>query len=150
MKFPHPIPILDIARKTGATIIGDDSLLATGINEIHKVQVGDITFVDNRKYFRKALDSAASFVFLNETVDCPADKVLLLCNNPFEAYDSIVREHRPFRPLSASISESASIHPSSVIEPGVVIGHHVVIGRNCYICLLYTSFSTASKMPKNG
>jgi UDP-3-O-[3-hydroxymyristoyl] glucosamine N-acyltransferase len=133
MKFPHPIPILDIARKTGATIIGDDSLLATGINEIHKVQPGDITFVDNRKYFRKALDSAASFVFLNEKVDCPAGKVLLLCNNPFEAYDSIVREHRPFRPLSASISESASIHPSSVIEPGVVIGHHVVIGRNCYI-----------------
>ncbi|MBK8562557.1 MAG: UDP-3-O-(3-hydroxymyristoyl)glucosamine N-acyltransferase [Saprospiraceae bacterium] len=133
MKFPHPIPILDIALKTGATIIGDDSLLATGINEIHKVQPGDITFVDNRKYFRKALESAASFVFLNETVDCPAGKVLLRCNNPFEAYDSIVREHRPFRPLSASISESASIHPSSVIEPGVVIGHHVVIGRNCYI-----------------
>jgi UDP-3-O-[3-hydroxymyristoyl] glucosamine N-acyltransferase len=133
MKFPHPIPILDIARKTGATIIGDDSLLATGINEIHKVQPGDITFVDNRKYFRKVLESAASFVFLNETVDCPPGKVLLRCENPFEAYDSIVREHRPFRPLSASISESASIHPSSVIEPGVIIGNHVVIGRNCYI-----------------
>ncbi len=133
MKFPHPIPILDIARKTGATIIGDDSLSATGINEIHKVQPGDITFVDNRKYFRKALDSAASFVFLNETVDCPPGKVLLRCENPFEAYDSIVREYRPFRPLSASISESANIHPSSVIEPGVVIGHHVMIGRNCYI-----------------
>ncbi|MCC6724814.1 MAG: UDP-3-O-(3-hydroxymyristoyl)glucosamine N-acyltransferase [Saprospiraceae bacterium] len=133
MKLPHPIPILDIARKTGATILGDSTLLATGINEIHKVQPGDITFVDNRKYFRKALESAASFVFLNETVDCPEGKVLLLCNNPFEAYDSIVREHRPFRPLSASISESASIHPSSIIEPGVVIGHHVVIGHNCYV-----------------
>jgi UDP-3-O-[3-hydroxymyristoyl] glucosamine N-acyltransferase len=133
MKFPHPIPILEIARKTGATILGDDSLSATGINEIHKVQPGDITFVDNRKYFRKALESAATFIFLNETVECPPGKVLLLCNVPFEAYDSIVREHRPFRPLNTTISDSANVHPSSIIEPGVVIGHHVVIGRNCYI-----------------
>lgn len=133
MKFPQPIPVLEIARKTGATLIGDDTLLATGINEIHKVQPGDITFVDNRKYFRKSLESAATIIFLNETTECPPGKALLLCKNPFEAYDSLVREHRPFRPLSASISESASIHPSSVVEPGVVIGHQVVIGRGCYI-----------------
>jgi UDP-3-O-[3-hydroxymyristoyl] glucosamine N-acyltransferase len=133
MKFPQPIPVLEIARKTGATLIGDESLLATGINEIHKVEPGDITFVDNRKYFRKSLESAATIIFLNEKTDCPPGKALLLCDQPFEAYDSLVREHRPFRPLSASISESASIHPSSVLEPGVVIGHGVVIGRNCYI-----------------
>lgn len=133
MKLPQPIPVLEIARKTGAILIGDESLLATGINEIHKVQPGDITFVDNRKYFQKSLESAATIILLNEKTECPPGKALLLCENPFEAYDSLVREHRPFRPLSASISESASIHPSSVVEPGVVIGHQVVIGRGCYI-----------------
>ena len=133
MKFPKPIPVLEIARKTGAILIGDESLLATGINEIHKVGPGDITFVDNRKYFRKSLESAASIILLNEKTDCPPGKALLLCDDPFEAYDSLVREHRPFRPLNESISESANIHPSSVVEPGAVIGHQVVIGRNCYI-----------------
>ena len=133
MKFPNPIPVLEIARKSGATLLGDETLLATGINEIHKVEPGDITFVDNRKYFRKVLESAASIIFLNEKTDCPPGKALLLCEAPFEAYDSLVREHRPLRPLSASISESASIHPSSIVEPGVVIGHQVLIGRNCYI-----------------
>lgn len=133
MKFPKPIPVLEVARRSGATIIGDDTLLATGINEIHKVQPGDITFVDNSKYFKKALQSAATIIFLNEKTECPPGKALLLCDNPFEAYDALVREHRPFRPLSASISESASIHPSSVLEPGVVVGHGVVIGRGCYI-----------------
>jgi len=133
MKFPKPIPVLEIARKTGAKLIGDEMLVATGINEIHKVQPGDVTFVDNRKYFRKSLESAATIIFLNEETECPPGKALLLCEHPFEAYDSLVREHRPFRPLSASISESANIHPSSVVEPGAVIGHQVVIGRNCYI-----------------
>ena len=49
MKFLNPIPIKEIAEKVGATIIGDEELVAKGINEIHKVQKGDITFVDFRK-----------------------------------------------------------------------------------------------------
>jgi UDP-3-O-[3-hydroxymyristoyl] glucosamine N-acyltransferase len=133
MRFSKPIPVKEIAVKTGAKLIGDDSLFATGINEIHKVEPGDITFVDNRKYFNKSLHSAASIIFLNEEVDCPPGKALLLCDQPFEAYDALVREFRPFRPLSETISESAFIHPSAIIEPGVVIGHQVVIGSNCYI-----------------
>ena len=131
MKFPQSIPVKEIARKTGATIIGDDSLLATGINEIHKVEPGDITFVDNRKYFQKSLNSAATIILLNEKTDCPPGKALLLCDHPFEAYDSLVWEYRPFRPLNEKISESAFIHPSSIIEPGAVIGYQVVIGKKC-------------------
>ena len=133
MKFPHPIPVREIARKIGATLLGDDTLLATGINEVHKVETGDITFVDNEKYFQKSLGSAASIIILNKKTDCPPGKALLVCDHPFEAYNTIVWEHRPFLPLSEKISESAFIHPSAVIEPGVVIGNQVVIGRNCYI-----------------
>lgn len=133
MKFLQPIPVKEIARKIGATLIGDDTLLASGINEIHKVEPGDIMFVDNQKYFKKALDSAATIIILNEKTDCPPGKALLVCENPFEAYDGLVREFRPFRPLSETISESAFIHPSAVIEPGVIIGQQVVIGRNCYL-----------------
>ncbi|MFQ5447430.1 MAG: LpxD N-terminal domain-containing protein [Saprospiraceae bacterium] len=133
MKFPQPVPVAEIARKINATLIGDDSLMAKGINEIHKVKPGDITFVDAKKYFRQSLSSAASIIILNEKADCPAGKALLICDQPFEAYDGLVRQYRPFQPLSADVSESAFIHPSAVIEPGVTIGHHVVIGKNCYI-----------------
>ena len=133
MKFPQPIPIQTIAQKIGAKIIGDATLEATGINEIHKVQKGDITFVDAKKYFKKSLSSAASIIILNEETACPPGKALLVCDHPFEAYDGLVRQHRPFRPLSSQVAESAFIHPSSIIEPGVVIGHQVVIGKNCYI-----------------
>ncbi|MEO1259148.1 MAG: LpxD N-terminal domain-containing protein [Bacteroidota bacterium] len=133
MKFPQPIPIKTIAQKIGAKIIGDATLEATGINEIHKVEKGDIIFVDAKKYFKKSLSSAASIIILNEEVECPPGKALLVCDHPFEAYDGLVRQYRPLRPLSSQIAESASVHPSSIIEPGVVIGHQVVIGKNCYI-----------------
>jgi UDP-3-O-[3-hydroxymyristoyl] glucosamine N-acyltransferase len=133
MKFPHPIPVRELASMTGAALFGDDALLATGINEIHKVEPGDVTFVDAPKYYRKSLGSAATIIFINQKTDCPPGKALLICENPFEAYDGLVRKFRPFLPLTATVSDSANIHPSAVIEPGVVIGHHVVIGPGCYI-----------------
>ena len=133
MKFKQAIPIKQIAQQIGATIIGDANLLATGINEIHKVRQGDITFVDVEKYFSKSLRSAASIIILNKEVDCPEGKALLLLDNPFVAYDSIIRAHRPFIPLSATIHETASVHPTTILEPNVIIGPYVTIGQNCHI-----------------
>jgi len=133
MKFSSPISVVDIAKKIGAKIIGDESLMATGINEIHKVTQGDITFVDVKKYFHKSLSSAASIIILNEVVECPEGKVLLVCDEPFEAYNKLVIEQRPAQSLSSTISDTAIIHPSAIIEPNVVIGHHVRIGKYTYI-----------------
>lgn len=133
MQFPNPIPVKEIAAKIGARIIGDDSLQANGINEVHQVRKGDITFVDVRKYFDKSLKSEASIIIINEKVKCPKGKALLLCDNPFEAYNGLVLEHRPFHALPKAISDTAEIHPAAVIEPNVVIGHHARIGANSYI-----------------
>jgi UDP-3-O-[3-hydroxymyristoyl] glucosamine N-acyltransferase len=133
MRFPQPIPVRDLARRFNAQIIGDESLVAVGINEIHKVTSGDIAFSDVKKYFQKTLDSAATVLLFNEVAECPPGKVILVVANPFEVYDALVREHRPFEPLHESISERAIIHPSTIVEPGVIIAPNVRIGANCYI-----------------
>lgn len=134
MKFDKPIPIQKIATRLKAEIIGDDSLNALGINEIHNVKVGDITFSDVKKYFEKALNSDATFIILNEMPDAiPEGKIVLIHPKPFDAYDSIVREQRPFNPLSNEVADSAAIHPSVIFEPNVVIGNHVRIGAGSYI-----------------
>jgi len=133
MKFPHPVPVTELAEQYGAEVIGDKTLAATGINEIHQVEPGDITFVDVKKYFGKSLKSAASVIILNEKVECPEGKALLLCDNPFEVYNAIVLAQRPLIPMQQSISDTAEIHPTAVIEPNVVVGHHVKIGANSIV-----------------
>lgn len=133
LKFKSPVSVKEIARKINAEIIGDDSLMATGINEIHKVTPGDITFSDVSKYFKKSIHSAATIIILNEKTDCPEGKCLLICDEPFTAYDQLVREERPFKPLQNSISETAEIGDGTHVDPGVVIGHNVKIGRDCLI-----------------
>lgn len=133
MQFPEPIPVLELARRFNAQLIGDDSLSATGINEIHKVQAGDIAFSDAPKYFAKTLESAATIILLNQPAECPPGKAILVVERPFEVYDSLVREYRPFQPLSVAVSPEADIHPTAIIEPGVVIAANVRIGAHSHI-----------------
>jgi UDP-3-O-[3-hydroxymyristoyl] glucosamine N-acyltransferase len=133
MKLSKPLPIKTLAIKIGAELYGNDHLLATGINEIHKVQEGDITFVDAKKYFDKSLNSPASIIILNEKVPFPEGKAILVVHNPFEVYNQLVWEYRPFQPLTGFIHQDSDIHPSAIIEPGVIIAPNVVIGENCHI-----------------
>jgi UDP-3-O-[3-hydroxymyristoyl] glucosamine N-acyltransferase len=133
MKFSEPISVQSLAHNINAEIIGDDGLILSGINEIHKVERGDITFVDNPKYFNKSVKSNASAILINFRAECPPGKALLVCENPFHVFDEIVKKLRPTYPLSEQVSESALIHPSSVLEPLATIGNHVVIGKNCFI-----------------
>jgi len=134
MKFPQPIPVHELAERLNASqIIGDDTLKATGINEIHKVQPGDIAFSDVKKYFAKTLNGAATVILLNEAAECPPGKVILVVGDPFEAYDSLVRAHRPLVPLTSPVTHQAKIHPTAILEPGVIIAPHVTIGAHSYI-----------------
>ncbi len=134
MKFKTPIPVRELAERLNASqIIGDDTLEATGINEIHKVQSGDIAFSDVKKYFSKTLNSAATILLFNEPAECPPGKVILVVDEPFECYDSLVRAYRHFEPLTSAVSHRADIHPTAIIEPGVVIAAHVSIGAHSYI-----------------
>ena len=85
MRFERPIPVTEIAQLINAEIIGEDEGEATGLNEIHKVEEGDIVFVDHPKYYKKCIQSAASFIIINQRTEFPPHKALLLVDDPFEA-----------------------------------------------------------------
>jgi UDP-3-O-[3-hydroxymyristoyl] glucosamine N-acyltransferase len=133
MKFPSPVPVQWIAELIGAVVTGNKNGLATGINEIHKVEEGDLVFVDHPKYYDKCIQSAASFIIINKETAVPDGKALLVCEQPFEAYLKIVRHFRPFTPSNKLISDTAVIGEGTVIMPGAFVGNHVTIGANCVI-----------------
>ena len=133
MKFEKPVPVTSIAEMIGASLIGKKDGLATGINEIHKVEKGDLVFVDHPKYYDKCLQSAATFIIINKEVACPEGKALLVVSEPFEAYQLIVRKYRPFEPSMKMLSETAQVGKDTVLMPGCYIGNHVTIGDRCVI-----------------
>ncbi|HZH37666.1 MAG TPA: UDP-3-O-(3-hydroxymyristoyl)glucosamine N-acyltransferase [Flavisolibacter sp.] len=133
MRFDKAVPLTEIARLIGARIIGNNDGEATGINEIHKVEEGDLVFVDHPKYYQKCINSAATYIIINQETACPSHKSLLLVAEPFEAYQKIIHHFRPFTPLQKHISDSAVIGEGTIIMPGAVLGNQVTIGNDCII-----------------
>jgi len=117
----------------GAEYEGSSDFLITGINEIHKVEKGDLTFVDHPKYYDKALNSAATTIIINKKVKCPENKALIFSENPFHDYNNLTLHFRPFEKATAPVSPSATIGEGTVLQPGVFVGNHVTIGKNCII-----------------
>ena len=133
MRLDKPVPVKWIADFIGAEIAGNMDASATGINEIHKVEKGDIVFVDHPKYYDTCINSAATIIIINKKTEHPEGKTLLIVTDPFEAYLKLVNHFRPFSPSSKNISDSASIGQNTVVMPNAFIGNHVIIGNDCII-----------------
>lgn len=134
MRFTTPLSIHYLAEIIGAEIIGNENAFATGINEIHKVEEGDICFVDHPKYYNKCLESNASFIIINsKEVTIPKGKTLLVCTQPFEAYLTIVQKLQPFVAATKLIADTATIGTNVILQPNVFVGEHVRIGNNVVI-----------------
>ena len=133
MRFPSPLPLRQIASLIQASIKGDPEAMVSGINEIHRVEEGDLVFVDHPKYYDKCISSDASFIIINADIEVPPGKSLLVVDEPFEAYLTIVRHFRPFEPAVSAVSESATVGDGSWLHPRAVLGNHVRVGRDCMI-----------------
>ncbi len=134
MKFNSPITIQTIAEIIDAEIIGDSASKAAGINEIHKVEKGDLCFVDHPKYYTKCLHSDATHIIINtKDVTLPEGKTLLIVKDPFEAYLKIVNHFRPLYITKKNISDTALVSEGTIIMPNVFIGEQVKIGKHCII-----------------
>src|ERR1017187_10240658 len=117
MKFKDPSSIKQIGDWTNSEIIGDEKAVVKGLNEIHNVEEGDITFVDHEKYYDFTLQSKASFIIINKRVERPEGKTLLFHQNPFLAYNSLTQKSKPELKADKNISETASIGEGTFIYP---------------------------------
>jgi UDP-3-O-[3-hydroxymyristoyl] glucosamine N-acyltransferase len=133
MQFPSPVSAQWISEFINAEISGNKNSFASGINEIHKVQEGDIVFVDHPKYYDACLNSSATSIIINADKEVPPGKTLFIVNNPFEAYLKIVQHFRPFSPSDKMISDTSKTGKDSVIMPNVFLGNNVVVGNNCIL-----------------
>ena len=133
MRFEKPVPVSWIAEFIGAKLIGNNEGKAIGINEIHKVEHGDIVFVDHPKYYDTCIHSAATFIIIDKETTYPAGKTLLIVDDPFESYRKLVNHFRPFQPSMRMISDSSTIGSDTVVMPNAYIGNHVTIGNNCIV-----------------
>ncbi|MFK7921535.1 MAG: UDP-3-O-(3-hydroxymyristoyl)glucosamine N-acyltransferase [Bacteroidia bacterium] len=149
MKLKTPAKISQLAALLDCEYVGEAEHLVSGINEIHKVEPGDLTFVDIEKYYDKALNSAATTILINKSVPAPQGKGLIISDDPFRDYNRLTEHFQPSLDLdntgepmlgaevklglNLAFGEAVSIGDHSPIGHNCVIGARVQIGNNCRI-----------------
>lgn len=132
MKLAQPQKLSEIAALINAEFAGEPDHIITGFNEIHRVEAGDVTFVDVPKYFNKALTSAATTVIINEKNTAPPDgKALLFSSDPFRDYNFLTEHFSPRLPFT--LAHQPELPPDALVGRNVVFGQNVRIGRNVEI-----------------
>ncbi len=133
MKFNRTYTLKEIATLINCPFKGDETIPATGINEIHKIEKGEIVFVDHPKYYKKALSSAADIIIINQEVDVPVGKGIIISSSPFDSFNEITTHFSPSQPWVKTVGENFVQGENTQIFPNVSIGHNVSIGNNCVI-----------------
>jgi UDP-3-O-[3-hydroxymyristoyl] glucosamine N-acyltransferase len=137
MDLKQAITVKDAAQLIGANYKGNAEQLISGLNEIHKVRAGDLTFVDVQKYYNKAFNSAATVILINQDTAFPEGKSIIISDDPFRDYNRLVKHF-----MAKEEPHGTSLHPhgpnvevgeGTDIYPGVVLGRDIKIGKNCTI-----------------
>ena len=123
----------EIAQRLQGEIVGNGSVLLTGLAPAEGARPGDLTFAENADYLATAEKSQASAVLVGG--DCESSsKVLIRVANVRVALARVLplffqREELPrgIHP-SAVISETARIDPTAHIGPNCVLGARVCVG----------------------
>ena len=134
MKLINSLSVKQLAKLLNCSSFGNENILISGFNEIHKVEKGDLVFVDHPKYFEKALNSIAAAVIINDSsVIVPKGKAIIYAKDPFSAFNKLTKHFLPNSKNLELIGENITIGSDSFIHKSSVIGDNVIIGDNCTI-----------------
>jgi UDP-3-O-[3-hydroxymyristoyl] glucosamine N-acyltransferase len=111
----------ELARHVGGTVVGEDSLVITGVTSIEGAAEGDLIFAQTPHHFRRAERSSASCILVPRQIR-ESRKVLIQVENPRLAFSVILALYHP--PERAE----AGVHPTAILGRDVGLGTHVSIG----------------------
>lgn len=131
MRFTSPKYIEEIAAQLKTEYQGPEKHIIKGLSEINRVQEGDLIFVDHPKYYDTALNSKANTIIINQQVEVPTGKAIILSKNPFEDYNKLCNVFFPKTELS--IVKKQNIHPTAIIGKNVSLGNNIKIGAHTRI-----------------
>ena len=134
----------ELADLVKGKIVGDPTMVITGVSEIQNGRESTITFLSNLKYKKYLPTTGASAVVVPEA-SLLDNKPGIVHHNPQLAIAKILGEFTPKLQYTSGVNETAyvdskakigknvTIGPFSVIEAGVIIGDHSNIGSHTVI-----------------
>ena len=116
----------DIADHLGGKVLGDRTMPLTGFQAADRARSGDLTFAENRTFFERAEQSAASAIIVDKAFSSER-KVLIKVASARLAFAKVVPLFYPEPGPPTGIHPSATIADNAEVHPEACIGAHVII-----------------------
>ncbi|MFH0838914.1 MAG: UDP-3-O-(3-hydroxymyristoyl)glucosamine N-acyltransferase [Candidatus Omnitrophota bacterium] len=117
----------EIAKHISGEVIGDPSIVITGICGIKEAQEGDVTFLANARYLPFLDQTKASCIITSMDVTS-AVKPVIRTENPSLAFAKTISLFSP-----DALKHPKGIHSSALLGEAVKLGKNVAIGPYCII-----------------
>lgn len=116
-----------LATLLGAELHGDASVEVSRIANLETAQIGEISFLSDKKYKASLTHTRASAVLVRsaDLTDCPTNA--LVVKDPYVGFARVAQL------LDTTPQPAENIHPSAVIAADVRLGQNVAIGANAVI-----------------
>ncbi|WP_022668554.1 UDP-3-O-(3-hydroxymyristoyl)glucosamine N-acyltransferase [Desulfospira joergensenii] len=128
-----------IARIIGAEIIGDGSLVISGISSFDDAESHHITFAGESSFLGRLDSSRAGAVIVPRSVTKESQTTLLRVDHPKLSFFKVVeifhppQKKRPYISPSAVVGENVSLGKKVTLDPNVVIEDDAVIGDHVHL-----------------
>ncbi len=127
------LTLTEIAELVNGEVIGDGSVIITGMGKIEDAESGQITFISNPKYSKFIDSTKASAVLVGEDFPDVSIPVIRTKNAYFSFLKMLVYFNPPIETLEQGIHPSAVIHKTATIGANTRIGAGVVIEKNSIV-----------------
>jgi len=122
-----------IATQVQGEVIGDGTILLSGLAAAAGAKAGEITFAEKDSYFAAAEASAASAILVAGAFTSSTKVLIRVCNARVAAAQVLelffpVAHYAPAIHSSAIVDPTAKIDPTAHIGPNCVIGAGTIIG----------------------
>ncbi|MDX1811287.1 MAG: UDP-3-O-(3-hydroxymyristoyl)glucosamine N-acyltransferase [Gammaproteobacteria bacterium] len=128
-----------LAELVNGKVVGDGSLLVSGVANLASAKSGDLSFLNNDSFKKFLTSTKATAVLVKEADLVSTESSLIVVDDPYLAYakaatylSAIIDPPKGIHP-SAVVHESARIDESVYIGPNVNIERDVVIGKGTHI-----------------
>jgi UDP-3-O-[3-hydroxymyristoyl] glucosamine N-acyltransferase len=127
------IPLKELARAVGGTVIGDDSLVIKGINSLDAACDGEISFFADRRYRDSLSETGASAIMVSERTDL-FDGPQVVVPDAELAYARAAGIFSSPIPRWPGVSSQAFVHENCrmggnvSVYPGVYVGSDTIMG----------------------
>jgi UDP-3-O-[3-hydroxymyristoyl] glucosamine N-acyltransferase len=127
-----PFTAAEIANQLQGEVVGDASVVLTGLAPADQARAGQLTFGENEDYFGRADQSAASAILVAGA--CPATaKTLIRVPNARVAFAKVLALFFPAPQPPGGVHPTAAVAASAAIDPTAFIGPQCVVGERARI-----------------